>query len=284
MKIGDFARLGQVSVRMLRHYDALGLLEPHEVDPWTGHRSYAPDQLATLHRIVALKELGLTLDQVGHLLHNEPGLQELHGMLRLRRSELEQEMQLAQHRLLAVEHRLRLIEQEPAMPNPDVVLRSLAPRRIAALSATVADGQTVGEVVEPLFVDASRALASLGRHPHIGVALYDLRDDGMRVLAGYDIHAALPSGAAAEPLEEHQLPAAEQAACAVHLGAMEQIGHAWQHLHAWLGAHGLEPDGPAREVYLEAGPGPDAAGVPERTTPADQAGWVTELQQPVRRR
>ncbi|WP_232252668.1 MerR family transcriptional regulator [Rhodococcus erythropolis] len=64
LSIGDFARAGRVSVRMLRHYDAIGLLTPARVDASTGYRSYTAGQLALLNRIVALKELGLTLAQV----------------------------------------------------------------------------------------------------------------------------------------------------------------------------------------------------------------------------
>ncbi|MFO7253510.1 MAG: helix-turn-helix domain-containing protein, partial [Actinomycetes bacterium] len=87
--IGDFARLGRVSVRMLRHYDALGLLRPARVDPHTGYRYYAAGQLSRLNRIIALKNLGLTLEQVGRILEEKVGPEELHGMLRLRRAELE---------------------------------------------------------------------------------------------------------------------------------------------------------------------------------------------------
>ena len=60
LSIGDFARLGQVSPRMLRHYDEIGLLSPDRVDPATGYRYYAAHQLARLHRLVALRDLGLT--------------------------------------------------------------------------------------------------------------------------------------------------------------------------------------------------------------------------------
>jgi predicted transcriptional regulator YdeE len=63
--IGDFARLGRVSVRMLRHYDAVGLLEPAAVDRFTGYRYYRADHLRRLNRIVALKELGFTLQPSG---------------------------------------------------------------------------------------------------------------------------------------------------------------------------------------------------------------------------
>ncbi len=66
--IGDFARYGRVSVRMLRHYDATGLLRPAHVDPATGYRHYTAAQLARLNRVIALKELGFTLQQVQDIL------------------------------------------------------------------------------------------------------------------------------------------------------------------------------------------------------------------------
>jgi hypothetical protein len=61
--IGEFARHGRVSVRMLRHYDAIGLLRPASVDAATGYRFYQARQLAELNRIIALKDLGFTLQQ-----------------------------------------------------------------------------------------------------------------------------------------------------------------------------------------------------------------------------
>src|SRR5690349_22894947 len=62
--IGEFARHGRVSVRMLRHYDTIGLLRPACVDPVSGYRFYQASQLAELNRLIALKELGFTLQQV----------------------------------------------------------------------------------------------------------------------------------------------------------------------------------------------------------------------------
>ncbi len=98
---------------MLRHYDQVGLLVPDRVNP-SGYRSYAADQLARLHRIVALKDLGYTLDQV-RMLDDDLAAEELRGMLRLRRAELIDEHAQAQARLAGVEHRLRLIEREKLM-------------------------------------------------------------------------------------------------------------------------------------------------------------------------
>ena len=90
--IGEFARLGGVSARTLRHYDEIGLLRPVTVDPNTAYRGYAAAQLGQLNRIMALKELGLSLTQVRRLLDGVT-LDELRGMLALRRAQLEQELE-----------------------------------------------------------------------------------------------------------------------------------------------------------------------------------------------
>src|SRR5918995_6203179 len=84
-KVGEFARLGRVSVKMLRHYDELGLLKPARVDPATDYRYYTSAQLPRLHRIVALRHLGFTLDQIRRLLTDDLPAAQIRGMLTLRR-------------------------------------------------------------------------------------------------------------------------------------------------------------------------------------------------------
>ncbi len=83
LNIGDFAKHGRVSVRMLRHYDAIGLLRPARVDPFSGYRCYEAAQLTRLNRVIALKDLGFTLQQVRAVLDEEVDTAELRGMLRL---------------------------------------------------------------------------------------------------------------------------------------------------------------------------------------------------------
>lgn len=71
-------------------YAERGLLKPEHVDRFTGYRYYTLHQLPRAHRIMALKELGLSLDPIGAVLNEELTLQELRGMLRLKRAEIEQ--------------------------------------------------------------------------------------------------------------------------------------------------------------------------------------------------
>ena len=122
--IGEFARLGTVSVRTLRHYDEIGLLPPAKIDPATGYRGYSAEQLRLLNRIVALKELGLSLAQARQLMDGIT-LEELQGMLMLRRAQLEQELEEHRNQLRGVEARLRYIAREGVMPADDIVVKKI---------------------------------------------------------------------------------------------------------------------------------------------------------------
>jgi DNA-binding transcriptional MerR regulator len=136
--IGEFARLGGVSVRTLRHYDEIGLLRPATVDPDTGYRGYSAAQLGQLNRIMALKELGLSLTQARRLLAGVT-LGELRGMLILRRAQLAHEVEEHKNQLLGVEARLRSIAREDAMPADDIVTK-----KIPAIGVVVIAGQAPG--------------------------------------------------------------------------------------------------------------------------------------------
>jgi DNA-binding transcriptional MerR regulator len=145
-KIGDFSKLGQVSVRMLRHYDKLGLLTPGHIDKWTGYRYYTIEQLARLNRIVALNGLGLTLQQIADLLgdRNDLPVEQLRGMLILRQAAIAQELEEKQWQLAGVAARLQQIEQE-AQPSPyEIVVKSVAPLAVASVRQMVPTMNEVG--------------------------------------------------------------------------------------------------------------------------------------------
>jgi DNA-binding transcriptional MerR regulator len=90
IKIGDFSKLSLVSIKTLRYYDEMGLLKPVHVDQFTGYRYYSADQLSRLHRILALKDLGFSLEQIARVLNEGVSAEQLRGMLRLRQAEAQQ--------------------------------------------------------------------------------------------------------------------------------------------------------------------------------------------------
>jgi len=112
LKIGDFSKQAQVSVKTLRYYDERDLLKPAWIDRFTGYRYYALIQLPRLNRIIVLKDLGFSLEQIKRILQDNLPPDELRGMLRLKHAELEKHIQEEQARLDRIEDRLRHIEQE----------------------------------------------------------------------------------------------------------------------------------------------------------------------------
>lgn len=264
--IGEFARLGRVSVRMLRHYDAIGLLRPAVVNPASGYRSYRAEQLGRLNRVIALKDLGLTLRQVQAILDDQVDVAELRGMLRLRRAQLEAQMMADASRLTGVEARLRMIERENSMKSEDVVVKEIAPIRVAELSATAASygPQDIGAVIQPLYPELFRRLDAAGVAPAGPAMAYyeDPAEPGDAVIE----HAGLPVTVGPQPgygFAVVDLPAIRSAATIVHRGPMDDVLQSLQLLAGWIEDNGYRPVGYHREVYLEYCPDKPAEGVTE---------------------
>jgi DNA-binding transcriptional MerR regulator len=192
--IGDFARHGRVSVRMLRHYDATGLLHPARVDPASGYRFYEAAQLARLNRIIALKELGFTLDQVRAMLDEQVSTEQLRGMLRLRQAELQSAIAADTSRLAQVAARLRIIEMEGTMPADDIQVKPIPAVWVAELTAIAASHEpaSITPVIQPLYRELCERLGRAGLAP-VGpaIAYYEDASDGEGII----VHATMPVNA-----------------------------------------------------------------------------------------
>ncbi len=267
--IGEFARHGRVSVRMLRHYDAIGLLEPVRVDPATGYRFYEASQLSRLNRIIALKSLGFTLQQVAAILADDVSPAELRGMLRLRQAELQEQIATDAARLTQVETRLLAIESEAEEPAP-VVVKRITAVRVAELSAP-ADGyepQFITPVIQLLYHELPRRLCEAGiAIAGPGVAYYeDAGDDAGSI----KVHATLPIAAgdgAAHGFDVVDLSEIPSAATLIHHGSMDDVLPSIQALARWIDGSGYRSLGYARELTLRFSDVRDD--------------WVTELQEPI---
>lgn len=258
LTIGEFARYAGLSVRMLRHYDGLGLLTPTDVDPHSGYRRYDEGLLPRAHQIVALRELGFGLAEIGELVTGD--LQDLRRLLENRRAALSGQIAADAARLAEVERRLRLIEGGSEM---EFVEKELPALTVLSRTEVVDDTTQVGAVIGPMFVGLAEQLAEAGDPPaHPGVAWYEPEGERLRVTAGYLGKTVVPEGSAVR-----ELPARPRAVTTVYVGPMAGIGQAWQELADHVRRAGLEFAGPCRELYH------DVQG-PEET-------WVTELQQPV---
>ena len=269
-KIGDFSRLTRVSVKALRYYDDLGLLPPAQIDRYTSYRYYTMEQLPRLNRILALKDLGLTLEQIGHVLDAGLPAAQIRGMLVLKRAELQQTVEATQAQLARVEARLRLIEQEDTMPDYEVILKQVEAQRVAGVRDVIPDETLVTPTFNRLFDEVISYVAQHGARPNgPGIALwhdtFDQRARDMEVAAAMPTADSLPDGAR---VHVHDLPAATMASV-VHHGSFDGLGPAYNAVLSWITANGYQVTGPSREVYLQY----DRDGDPGQ--------YVTELQFPV---
>lgn len=136
-QIGEFSRIARVTVETLRHYDALGLLKPAKVDPFTGYRYYSAKQLPLLNRIIALKEAGLSLEEIAHILQGDLTSDELRGILKLHLASAETAMETARLRRERILARLNHLDLEDHMPAYEVLLKPVDALTIAAIRETV---------------------------------------------------------------------------------------------------------------------------------------------------
>lgn len=268
LKIGEFARIAQVSVATLRHYDKMGLLQPVVLDPDTGYRSYSLDQLARLHRLLALKDLGFSLQQIAQLLQGHLSLEQLQGMFALKQAQTQLMIEQEQARLTRIAARLRQIEQEGSMSTYDVLLKQVD----ALLVASVRDMVPLADGLKTL---SEKLVASLQQYqvqpePPLLVLLHSRsqqRDDNLVL----DMEIALPvatSLPANERIIIQTLPSTLMA-CTIHTGPDLFLGQAYAALYRWMRDHGYQIAGVPRQIRLRY----DAH--------MNSAQYVTEVQFPV---
>jgi DNA-binding transcriptional MerR regulator len=270
LKIGDFSRLSQVSVKTLRYYDDMGLLRPLEVDRFTGYRYYSASQLPRLNRVLALKDLGLSLEQIGQVLEEGLSAAHLQGMLRLKRAEMQRQVDDDQARLARIEARLRQIEMEDNMPDYEVVLKNVEPQLVASVRGIVPQYSAVGSLYGRLFGALGPAgVLSTGEMP-LTAAIY--HDEGYKE-SDVDVEAVamLKQAVPAMPgVQVYELPWATMASL-VHHGAYNRLSAAYEALGKWIEANGYRIAGPGRELYLYCG----------QPVRQDDETYVTEIQFPV---
>ena len=265
LSIGDFSRLSRIPVKTLRYYDEIGLFKPLEVDRFTSYRYYSASQLSQLNRILALKDLGLSLEQIAQVLHENLSLEQLRGMLRLRQAEIQQRMVQEQAQLTRVEARLKQIEMENIMPDYDVIVKNVEPQLVASLRDTLPSYQHVGQLFEELYTYLQRYGAD-----GLGAAIW--HDEGYKA-SDIDGEAVaylknpVPEGGR---IKVYELPGA-QMACVVHHGPYNTFSNAYHAALKWIEANGYKVVGPNSEVYLY------------NTNPVrqDDPSYVTEVQFPV---
>jgi DNA-binding transcriptional MerR regulator len=259
-RIGEFSRIARVSCRLLRYYDELDLLKPVRIEQDSGYRYYSASQLPRLNRILVLKELGLSLEQIGHILKEDPPASELRAMLLMRRNDVEKSIEQEVQRLRQIETRIAQIEAEGQLVTDDVVLRQEPVRQLLSIRQTIpsfADGMNL---IAELVATVPRLTGNgvLGQFVAIAHGR-DFEPDNIDVEFGFFLlsqqldRVTLADGRA---LVVRDVPPVETMAACVRIGPPQDAHLTTARIAHFIESNGYRICGPNRELFLQR-PKPD---------------------------
>lgn len=269
IKIGDFSKLSHVSIKTLRYYDELGLLKPVQVDPFSGYRFYSAEQLLIIHRILVLKDLGIPLEQIQHLLRDGLPPDQMIGILRQRKAELKAELETGQQKLERLEVRLRQFEQESNMSAVDVVIKSIPEITVASIRGKVKDYPDQGVMWDKL----EKAIAEAGIHPNGPCFTIDHDKEYRETEHDLEVCEPLAVNTSLMGLTVRTLPAVAEMASMIYHGAFNNLPSAYQQMMQWMEENGYQICGSGREIYVYTGTG--------ECSSQDDPSYITEIQFPV---
>ncbi len=271
--IGEYARIAQVSKRLLRYYDEIGLFQPIKIDRESGHRYYSATQLPELNRILALKDLGISLNQIQRFVRDDISPIEIQGMLSLKKAELEQQVLSELQRIRTIESRLKQIQDRDSLVR-DVVVKQVPQQKLMGLRKVL----PTDNLKEDLFWSVMNSLPE-GKDRTYGAMTIILHGDGVEndysdIEIGRLLHNTHPASLTTYDglaLDTRSLPSATMATlipptgCCARLLGYNAIGE-------WIEANHYTFAGPVRLVFLE---------LPQQSENSEA---VTEIQFPIRKR
>jgi DNA-binding transcriptional MerR regulator len=268
--VGEFSQLAQVSKRLLRYYDQIDLLKPVHTDPLTGYRYYSAEQMPDLNRILALKDLGLSLDQIRRLLSDNVSTDEIQGMLLLKKAEIEQVLASELQRIRSIESRLQAIRNVESDHPLNVVIKTIPAQPVMSVRTIVETFDLAMGIFEKIRI----ALPEKSGYGlcfcicHNGEMVDQDMDLEMGRLIETPSHALVPLDGDLQ-LRLGQLAPVPTMATTVVKGALGTIHTGYGAIGTWVEANGYRLAGTPRELTLQA---------PQL---ADHSDFITEIQFPV---
>jgi DNA-binding transcriptional MerR regulator len=246
LTIGDFSRMTHLSVKALRHYHDMGVLEPAAVDPFTGYRLYDTSQVGSAQVIRRLRDLGMPLDSIAAVLA-APDLEARNREIAAHLARMERQLEQTQASVAS----LRALLTGPAV-RPAIELRTIA--AVTALAVReVVDAAELNRWGSEAFDALAAALSATGLTA--AGAYGGLFHGDFFELERSEVTAFVPVATDAAGLEPAggvrllQIPAVE-AAVAVHEGAFREIDRTYAALGEVVAERAIGVDGPIREYYL----------------------------------
>ena len=243
LKIGEFAQLGNVSIRALRFYNEAGLLEPCYIDPSTNYRSYAPRQLQDLRDIRLYKAMRFSIAEIRELVQERPSAAERLQILRERRALLKQRIADDVQCLARIDAQLRAPERGEVHASWRIEVRETQPVWVASMRERLRSY----EEADGLFAEIERRIGQEFLAGRRAALWHTCANDGPQIdceALRFLRHPARP----ARGVRVYELPAARVASL-LHTGTDETIPQAYRALCAWVARNNSVSRGPKCEIY-----------------------------------
>ncbi|UCC17901.1 MAG: MerR family transcriptional regulator [Dehalococcoidales bacterium] len=290
LKIGDFSRLARVTIKTLRYYDELGLLKPAEIDSFTGYRYYSADQLPRLHRIIALKEMGLSLEEIARLLQDNVSISHILDLLHTKQEAQKRRLEDELERLKWVEDWISDVEKENKLPAYEIILKKIPPIQVVSVNTTLPNTFDI----KPVWSKASSVMKEIVDHiiksnsqivgPMIVIYPNEIsREDNIDCELAFPVSQDVPSRG---EIQCKELPGYDQMVTTIHKGGVNSGAPANIALAKWFEINDYQIIGPHRNVvlidYKIVGPDRDIYfGDTQSSSPPEE--FVVEIQLPVER-
>ncbi|MEL6404314.1 MAG: MerR family transcriptional regulator [Chloroflexota bacterium] len=271
-KVGDFAKLAQVSTRLLRYYDEIDLLKPSYIDDSSDYRHYTATQMTDLNRILALRDLGFSLSQIRETLDDSIRTEELSSMLQLKKAEIEKQMQAEMRRIRQIEARLQAIENAETNKPPNVIIKQIPTQTVLSFRQILDFDGTLDAFAQiqaslPRDMKGSMLFCMCHDDKHEDLDKFDFdMEIGIIVTNAHDTALTLRDGVTLSP---RKLAGSTTIATTVIEGTFDKISVGYSAITTWLGNNKYEIAGNPRELILE---------LPQSSTEREV---VTEIQFPI---
>ncbi|WP_160319456.1 MerR family transcriptional regulator [Herpetosiphon geysericola] len=266
--VGEFARIAQVSKRFLRYYDELGLFPPATIDHSNGRRYYSAEQLPALNRILVLKDLGFSLEQIRDLSHDQISADQMQRLLRQKKAEIEAHLREEMQRIQRIESRLNALNDFDKPLN--VVLKPM-PSQSVLSTRIIAENfesglQAIQQIRQHLPTSKRYGMCFCICQTH-NDSLFDM-DLEIGCFIEQTSHAPVKISQQLQ-LRFDQHPASELMAASVVQGPIEKILTSYEQIGRWAELNGYRPTALPREISLR---------LPENSDGSD---LLTEVQFPI---
>ncbi len=253
-RIGEFSKIAQVAASQLRYYDDIGLFQPQHSDQQSGYRFYSAAQLPKLNRIIALKDLGLSLQQIRNLIEDNIGAEELRGMLALRKAQIEQNLLAEHQRLSAVENRLKQIDRHGLIDEDDILLKSIPAHPFLSVRHVCESLEDTMNIIQDIKMSVSRHVpvhllgqfAAVIHSEEFDEQRWDL-EFGFLLNQNCELSIDLPGEAI---MQVRELPAIDSALTSIRTGGPENGIPCYAAIGAYAERHGYVLTDVGREVFL----------------------------------